>query len=725
MSSESRRLKSEIAHCLFIDIVGFSLRSIQEQRRMVQSLREAVRASPELQRAEADAEILLRDQGDGLALVFFRDPVAPAQCAIEIARRLRERGDVPVRMGIHSGPVTRDAGLSDQENVYGGGINMAQRVMDCGDARHILLSQRSAEDLRQFEEWASLIHEMGQATVKHGERLHLFSLCDGEVGSVDLPPRLKSAADAAAVADNNVKTAAQLALSRSDNSALTQKTNAVLSPGIETLRVALLYKRNSKPDEHVLKMLESELREKGCDVFVDRHLTIGVEWAREIERQVCTSDAVIVLLSEASLRSEMLEYEIQTAYQAAQVQQGKPRILPVRLRYTGPLTDNLKTILDPLHYALWNSPEDDVRLLNELVAALLSPASATVEEQRHVELESVGGAVPIDSKFYISRPVDAAFLLAIERQDSIVLVKGARQMGKTSLLARGLQKARERQYRVIYTDLQAFNAAHFESANTLLLAMATSIAGKLKLPASPRDHWDPDLGANMNMDYFLESEVLERIDEPLVWGLDEIDRLFSYDFGSELFGLFRSWHNRRALDPAGPWGRLTLAIAYATEAHLFITDLNQSPFNVGTRLAVEDFSPDQVAELNERYGTPLKSVAEIGRFYELVSGHPYLVRRGLDEMVTRSLNLDELAMHADRDEGLFGDHLRRLLVSLSRDSQLLETMRHLLSGGSSPNEEDFYRLRSAGVLVGASAREARIRCRLYASYLSRHLLQVT
>src|SRR4029434_1802258 len=113
--------------------------------------------------------------------------------------------------------------------------------------------------------------------------------------------------------------------------------------------------------------------------------------------------------------------------------------------------------------------------------------------------------------------------------------------------------------------------------------------------------WNPHLGPSSNFERYLRREALAEAAPPLVWGLDEVDRLSTCDFGSGVFGLFRSWHNKRALDPQGPWQQLTLAIAYATEAHLFITDLNQSPFNVGTRLALEDFNFEQVAELNRRY----------------------------------------------------------------------------------------------------------------------------
>jgi hypothetical protein len=208
---------------------------------------------------------------------------------------------------------------------------------------------------------------------------------------------------------------------------------------------------------------------------------------------------------------------------------------------------------------------------------------------------------------------------------------------------------------------------------------------------------------------------------PLVWGLDEVDRLFPCSFGSEVFGLFRSWHNARALDPAGPWPRLTLAMAYATEAHLFITDIHQSPFNVGTRLVLEDFTFERVVELNRRYGSPL-SEAEVEAFFQLAGGHPYLVRCGLHEMTAHGAGYDALEARADHDEGPFGDHLRRLLISLTQDPALCEVMRGVLDGRPCPTAESFYRLRSAGVVVGDSAHDAKPRCQLYANYLKQHLL---
>ncbi len=487
----------------------------------------------------------------------------------------------------------------------------------------------------------------------------------------------------------------------------------------DAMKIALLYKRNAKPDEDLLQQLEVRLSEEGFNVFIDRHMSIGVEWAKEIEQQVRNSEAVIPLLSPASMVSEMVAYEIQIAHDEAQKRHGKPRLLPIRVGYEGPISDPIGSILAPLQYALWEGPEDTERMVSELINSLRHPPVAERKRQR---LESIGGAVPLDSEFYIVRETDDDFCSAIARHDSIVLVKGARQMGKTSLLARGLQQARKEGAKIVLTDFQRFNAEHMESVESFFLTLAEMVEDQLDLDVSPEDVWNTRRGPSINFERYIRREVLNKIPEHIVWGLDEVDRLFTTDYGSEVFGLFRSWHNERSLDPTGPWQRLTLAISYATEAHLFITDLNQSPFNVGTRLVIEDFTREQIADLNDRYGSPLGSGDEVSRFHGLVGGQPYLVRRGLYELVNEGIGLAQFEAVADRDEGPFGDHLRRFLVLLAQDEELCDVVRELLRGKPSPDDESFYRLRSAGLMTGASSNDARPRCRLYATYLGRHLL---
>jgi hypothetical protein len=321
----------------------------------------------------------------------------------------------------------------------------------------------------------------------------------------------------------------------------------------------------------------------------------------------------------------------------------------------------------------------------------------------------------------VVRPTDADLQAAIARQDSIIKIKGARQVGKTSLLARGLKQARDAGARVVLTDFQKLNASDLATIETFYAALGAWLVGQLGLDV-PLDGIRTGLGGpSIRFERFICRSVLDQMTQPLVWAMDEADRLFTCPYGSEVFALVRTWHNSRVSEPDLPWQRLTLAIAYATEADLFISDLNQSPFNVGTGLVLQDFTSEQIRDLNGRYGGPLRNEEELGRFGRLVGGHPFLVNRGLREMVDRGWTLAAFEAEAARDEGLFGDHLRRLIVLLARDPGLAEVVRGVLRGMPCPADGSFFRLRSAGVLTGDSPRAVRPRCGLYASYLEQHL----
>src|SRR5213075_2531117 len=171
MSTEVKKeIQLEIAHVLFIDIVGYSKLSINDQHAAVEELGQVVRASEQFQRAEAVGRLIKIPTGDGMALVFYTSPEAPAQCAVEISRALKEHSRLQLRMGVHSGPVSGVIDVNGHVNLAGAGLNMAQRVMSCGDARHILLSKHVAEDLEEYERWQPLLHELGSCEVKHGVR---------------------------------------------------------------------------------------------------------------------------------------------------------------------------------------------------------------------------------------------------------------------------------------------------------------------------------------------------------------------------------------------------------------------------------------------------------------------------------------------------------------------------------------------------------------------------
>jgi len=192
--SESDR-HLEIGHVLFIDIVGYSKLLIDEQRERIQELREIVRGTEQFHLAEAEGKLMRLPTGDGGALVFRTSPEAPVLCALEISKALKTHPELRVRMGIHSGPVNEVADLNEQANMAGAGINIAQRVMDCGDAGHILLSKHVAEDLEHSARWRPQLHDLGECDIKHGGRLHLVNLCTEELGNSQPPTKFRQAVD--------------------------------------------------------------------------------------------------------------------------------------------------------------------------------------------------------------------------------------------------------------------------------------------------------------------------------------------------------------------------------------------------------------------------------------------------------------------------------------------------------------------------------------------------
>src|SRR5438552_13675597 len=172
MSAEIKKeIQLEIAHVLFVDIVGYSKLSINDQRSAIAELTQAVRTSEQFQNAEAAARLIKIPTGDGMALVFYTSPEAPAQCAIEVSRILKEHPSLQLRMGVHSGPVSGVIDVNGHANLAGAGLNIAQRVMVCGDAGHILLSKHVAEDLEEYEQWRPLLHDLGSCEVKNGMRV--------------------------------------------------------------------------------------------------------------------------------------------------------------------------------------------------------------------------------------------------------------------------------------------------------------------------------------------------------------------------------------------------------------------------------------------------------------------------------------------------------------------------------------------------------------------------
>src|ERR1041385_4170173 len=206
MAAEIKKeIELEIAYALFIDIVGYSKLVTDEQRRSLELLNQIVRGAEHFRTAEANSRIITVPTGDGMALVFYNTPEAPVQCALEIASAMKQHTSVKLRMGVHSGPVSGVVDVSSRANIAGAGINIAQRVMDCGDADHILISKHMAEDLEQYGQWRRNLHDLGECEVKHGTRVSVVNLYTEELGNPEVPQKIRQARRKAAPAESAEK----------------------------------------------------------------------------------------------------------------------------------------------------------------------------------------------------------------------------------------------------------------------------------------------------------------------------------------------------------------------------------------------------------------------------------------------------------------------------------------------------------------------------------------
>src|SRR6478672_12683869 len=201
MPAETKKeIELEIAYVLFLDIVGYSKLVTSEQRRLLELLNQIVHETEHFRAAEAKHRLITVPTGDGMGLVFYNTPEAPVECALEISSAASEHPDLNLRMGIHSGPVSGVVDVSGRANIAGAGINLAQRVMDCGDAGHILLSKHVADDLEQLGHWKKHLHNLGEAEVKHGAHVSVVNLYTEELGNPEVPQKFLQARHKAAAA---------------------------------------------------------------------------------------------------------------------------------------------------------------------------------------------------------------------------------------------------------------------------------------------------------------------------------------------------------------------------------------------------------------------------------------------------------------------------------------------------------------------------------------------
>jgi hypothetical protein len=408
--------------------------------------------------------------------------------------------------------------------------------------------------------------------------------------------------------------------------------------------------------------------------------------------------------------------------------------------------------LERIQYRLWEGDGDEQTIGAEIVTAMMSQQSFAAPEAHLTaaapnnlaadgnavtagsvlaaplpsfdvrwldKLENPGGTVRLDSPFYIERQLDQRAARLISKAGVTIRIRGSRQTGKSSALARLYQRARDLEQPAIYLDFQQLDEDLLGSLDSLLHYLANFLAQQLATNESPGRYWNTALGPKDKLNQFIQNDVLARIDKPLVLIMDEVDRVFAFPYRNDFFGLVRSWHSRRAIDPA--WTRLNLVLAYSTEATLLIKDQTQSPFNVGEAFHAQDLSRPQVEELNQKHGSPLKTVQETGLFMDLIGGHPFLVRKALYELVDGAQCFADLQACALDDDGPFSDHLRYYWCWLKDSDERREAMKSAILNGMVPSDDGFFSVRSAGLVTGHSREAVQPRCGLYRAYFKERL----
>jgi AAA-like domain/TIR domain len=517
-----------------------------------------------------------------------------------------------------------------------------------------------------------------------------------------------------------------------------QQDNQISSPRAQ---IFISYKRNTEPDEEIALQLFEALRQEH-NVFIDQTMLVGTSWAEQIETELRRSQFLIVLLSEHSVCSEMVEAEISTARRLAKEQDGYPVILPVRLNYRAPFQYPLSAYLNRINWAFWSGSEDTQRLTEELMRAisghnlsidsdeLRSEVLRSNENQLSPEpfpaaqpivLELSQGTMDPESQFYVERQGDKVALSKIGEKGGVTLtIKGP---GKSSLLSRVMNAAMNAGKQVVFLDFQLFDQGILLDANAFFQELCTVLTEELRLPNRLEEFWQSER-SNNNVRYctnYMQNYVLTECGGPLVLAMDEVDRILDTAFQSDFFGMLRNWHNNRALPLPmfRVWRKFDLALVTRTEPYDLIQNQNQSPFNIGATILLDDFTLEQVADLNQRHGAPL-TIGQVKQLHELLHGHPYLIRQALYLVGSQHLEFGELLNQATQNQGPFGDHLRYHLFQIYDKKELVNGLLQVIQYQTC-SDERIKRLLMAEGLIRSEGQMEMPRCQLYADYFGGHL----
>ncbi len=478
------------------------------------------------------------------------------------------------------------------------------------------------------------------------------------------------------------------------------------------IRFFISYQRRASQDAGLAGFLQTGLEALGNEVFIDTEIPVGVDWAAEIDRRIAWCDYLVVLLSADAAQSEMVQGEVRRAHRR-RGSDGRPHILPVRVKFDGSLDYELDCYLGRTQYTLWKSDDDSERVLKALIADTKNPATRRGQDmEREVSepppfapqkpapsidprlLRAPGGTIRLNSKFYIRRLADDRIEASAQRGDETVVIKGPHQSGKSSLLIRYLKACGDAGRHCALFDFQLLDDQQLNHYPTLLTQIARWAARWLGVHLDT----EPNLSDQIQLTYFIEDTLIPMVRGPITLAFDEVDRVLGRPYHADFFSMLRFWHNQRA-GPFSAWDKVDLALVISTEPYLLIDCADRSPFNVSPPIELSSFSRQNLDELNARYGGTL-SAPQLDQLYRLLGGHPFLTRLAYFRLlVDPAISFDELDERADDISGPFGDHLRAKLSWLGRDNELLGAFKQVITNRTVPNEDTYLRLRGAGLVV--------------------------
>lgn len=518
------------------------------------------------------------------------------------------------------------------------------------------------------------------------------------------------------------------------NNALLEVAKQLAEEEIRKTKVFISYNRASNSTNFAYA-LRQQLKGNGFQVFLDvEDIPVGADWAITLWHEIETCDYFVLLLSKAANSSEMVIKEVEIAHDLKS-ERNKPQIIPIRIDFPMELKLNhrLHSRLNRIHQLEWKNETDTQPILARIMDVLHHrqelPAIGTLAEEKVQEflvpqnappspvapLEVPRGAVRLDSKYYVERDQEKHFIQCLDHPGALLRIRGPRQFGKTSLLTRVMAQADQQDYHIVAIDFQEIDKNTLADLDKLLWELCYYFAEELDAEDELERRWSRPRAKKQICTAFLEKDILNRIDQPVLLALDEADRLFSYpDVSSDFFLLLRSWHEKSKVPNKKVWEKFRLALSYSTEAKLAIQDLNASPFNVGEEAKLYRFTEAQVADLADRHGLSWNT-DQLRQIMELLSGQPYLVRRSMYLLAKGEYTFDALLEQAAQQNGPFSDHLRHHLVNVKQFADCIEAMQDIVHRGKCKDPLIATRLEATGLVTGTHP-NITTACKLYADY---------